>query len=100
MNTTPPNILDQLAAAWALPEPIKPGPIKPGPTDPAPITGAPAPQKPVEPAPVRLERATPICRWHVPPFDLIDADDRARPGYVRSACRACGRFIGYRRADK
>jgi hypothetical protein len=40
--------------------------------------------------------ATERCRWHLPPFDALEEPDRLRPGYIRSTCRLCGTFLGYR----
>ncbi len=39
------------------------------------------------------------CETHLPPFDAVETKDTRRPGWIRSDCRLCGRFIGYRPAD-
>ena len=36
------------------------------------------------------------CMEHLLPFDAIETTDIQRPGWVRSTCRLCGRFLGYR----
>ena len=36
------------------------------------------------------------CSTHLPPFDTNDTADPRRPGWVRSECRKCGAFHGYR----
>lgn len=36
------------------------------------------------------------CTHHMPPFDAIEFEDPRRPGFIRSDCRLCGRFLGYR----
>jgi hypothetical protein len=36
------------------------------------------------------------CKEHLLPFDAIEITDIQRPGWVRSTCRLCGRFLGYR----
>lgn len=100
--STPQHILDQLTAAWGSAAAIHPAPIQAAPIHSKPIDLARAQAEPkhVTPAPVRLERPTPICSGHASPFDLIDERDPKRPSYIRSTCRACGRFVGYRRDDR
>jgi hypothetical protein len=44
---------------------------------------------------VAIER----CSFHIPPFDAIEWEDPQRPGYIRSDCRLCGCFLGYRPKD-
>ncbi len=39
------------------------------------------------------------CEFHIPPFDAIESEDPTRPGCIRSDCRLCGRFLGYRPKD-
>lgn len=39
------------------------------------------------------------CRYHIMPFDAIEDEDPRRPGAIRSVCRHCGRFLGYRPAE-
>lgn len=36
------------------------------------------------------------CETHLPPFDTVESEDKNRHGWIRSECRQCGRFIGYR----
>lgn len=38
------------------------------------------------------------CEAHMPPFDAIENNDARRRGWVRSTCRLCGKFLGYRPA--
>lgn len=48
---------------------------------------------------IDLERvgvSTSVCRSHLLPFDAVEQRDPKRPGYTRSTCRRCGRFLGYR----
>ena len=35
------------------------------------------------------------CRVHLMPFDAVETTDPSRGGWVRVACRWCGRFLGY-----
>ncbi len=44
---------------------------------------------------VAIER----CKSHLPPFDAIESADAFRPGWLRSTCRRCGKFLGYRPAN-
>ena len=39
------------------------------------------------------------CRPHNNPDNYVDAPAPGRPGWTRTSCRVCGRFIGYRRND-
>lgn len=39
------------------------------------------------------------CRPHTNPDNYVDTPAPGRPGWTRSSCRVCGRFIGYRRND-
>lgn len=36
------------------------------------------------------------CSTHLPPFETNDTADVKRPGWVRSECRKCGAFLGFR----
>ena len=36
------------------------------------------------------------CRSHLLPFDSVEILDANRPGMIRSSCRRCGRFLGFR----
>jgi hypothetical protein len=36
------------------------------------------------------------CVNHLQPFDAIEREEHTRPGFIRSDCRRCGRFLGYR----
>ena len=40
------------------------------------------------------------CNQHLPPFDAVEEPDPKRFGFIRSNCRRCGRFIGYRQAEQ
>lgn len=40
------------------------------------------------------------CLQHIPPFRERLVPDSARPGWFKVYCKDCGRFIGYRGADK
>ncbi len=42
-----------------------------------------------------LEHLRPDCRPHNNPANYID-DHESRPGWTRTTCRVCGRFVGYR----
>lgn len=43
--------------------------------------------------------ATERCESHLPPFDAVETNDSKRRGWMRSTCRKCGRFLGYRPAN-
>ena len=36
------------------------------------------------------------CITHIPPFTSIDTEPNDRPGWIRSRCKLCGTFLGYR----
>lgn len=46
-----------------------------------------------------LTGKTEPCRFHVHPYDLLDEPDEQRCDYVRSHCRHCRKFLGYRRSE-
>ncbi len=80
--TTPTEILNQLQAAWTT----------------AAITSVEGLQKrPTKFGGVLLAGNTARCREHLPPFDAIEKPDKRRLGFIRSKCRHCGKFLGYRR---
>lgn len=83
-------LLDRLRAAWDVPQ-ERTGPPE---THAATRTGSKsvADLDAVKAAGVAVVR----CGWHVQPFDALEEADRSRPGYVRSSCRLCGAFLGYR----
>lgn len=77
------TLLDSLQAAWGQAEAV----TRPGPR-PMAITSL--------PAVVGGGVATVRCQSHLPPFDAICTPDPKRRGWIRSQCRLCGRFLGYR----
>lgn len=48
--------------------------------------------------PALLEHLRPNCRPHNNPANYIDVPAPGRPGWIRSTCLVCGRFVGYREA--
>lgn len=55
------------------------------------------PREPKQFAGVLLTGKTEPCQGHPQPLDMIDEPDKSRPGFIRSKCRHCGKFLGYRR---
>lgn len=86
------------------------GPAAPAPGEPAGIptatgdrpTGTPA-RKPAarKPTAADLLAARPPrrCLTHTDPADYLDEPASNRPGYIRTVCRRCGCFLGYRPAE-
>ncbi len=85
MNSTTAEILNQLQTAWNV------GSIA--------STVKATPAEPKQIGEVRLSGNTSRCTKHLLPFDAIDEPDKSRFGFIRSKCRHCGRFLGYRRAE-
>ena len=77
------TLLDSLQAAWGQAEAI-------------PTRKTRAPAVATLPAVVGGGVATVRCLSHLPPFDAVCVADIKRRGWVRSHCRLCGRFLGYR----
>lgn len=46
--------------------------------------------------PALIEHLRPNCNPHNNPDNYIDVPDDRRPGWVRSTCKLCGCFVGYR----
>ena len=40
------------------------------------------------------------CSQHIDPQDWLDKPAPGRPGWVRSTCRRCGTFVGFRHQNK
>ena len=106
---TDPYILQKLQAAWNVPVAIVSvtgrraadcfgvdvagEPLRHKPSD---ADRAPTPVMEAIPA-IRLGGvAIERCLTHYPPYDLVDVPDSSRPGWIRSTCRKCGTFMGYR----
>ena len=45
---------------------------------------------------VKTIEASADCLSHIPPFDAVESPDPSRHGWIRSDCRKCGKFLGYR----
>ncbi len=92
-----PELLAQLQTAWGSPVcDVSPVAIAPTIETREPrkaVTGAPNATTPHNAGTVTA------CGSHLPPFDAIEERDPKRFGYVRSTCRLCGRFLGYRLVD-
>jgi hypothetical protein len=43
-----------------------------------------------------LEHIAGQCRPHNNPANYVDTPAPGRPGWTRTSCRVCGRFVGYR----
>jgi hypothetical protein len=87
---TPTDILNQLRNAWTV------AAVSSGVSIDATTT---PPNEPKQFAGVLLTGKTEPCRTHSPPFEMIDEPDKTRSGFIRSKCRHCGKFLGYRRAE-
>lgn len=46
--------------------------------------------------PALVDYLRPVCRPHNSPANYIDSPAPNRPGWIRSTCRVCGKFVGYR----
>ena len=44
-------------------------------------------------------KTPPRCSTHIEPRDWLDEPAPNRSGFIRSTCRRCGGFVGYRPAE-
>ena len=81
--TTNPDLLAQLQAAWqSAPSPV--------------AVSAEVPDAPTI-IPVGEEPSGPTrCLQHIDPKNWLDATVAGRPGWIRTTCRRCEAFVGYR----
>lgn len=94
--TTPADVLNQLKTAWTTAAVASVLPTTDAPA--ADLLATDAPQnKPKQFGGVLLSQKTEPCRGHSQPLEMIDEPDKARSGFIRSKCRHCGKFLGYRR---
>jgi hypothetical protein len=85
--TPPPELLEQLRTVWLSPPTKAPG-TKDAAASIASIDA-------VRHGGVAVDR----CASHILPFNAIESEDPKRPGFIRSDCKLCGRFLGYRPKD-
>lgn len=85
--------------SWAAPAPGGPAGISTATGDRP--TGTPSGISARKPTAAELLAARPPrrCLTHTNPADWLDEPARNRPGYIRTVCRRCGCFLGYRPAE-
>jgi hypothetical protein len=93
--TTEATLLDRLRAAWNAPQEAPESHITHSTklTTVEPLSLSVANLEAVRRAGVAVDH----CELHLPPFDALEEPDYRRLGYIRSTCRICGAFLGYRR---